>query len=845
MCVFARQNVTSDPPFSHLDLISCRNVLIYLATPLQKRVLPTFHYALNSPGYLVLGSAETVGDNAELFELVDRASKVYLKKQTHARPSVQFAAEGSRSFGTVAGHRPGTTSTSRNDLQREADRILLGRYSPPSVLVNASFDVMQFRGRTGLYLEAPSGEPTTNLLKMAREGLFVELRSALTDALKHGKVSRRTNVRLRSDGAYREVDLEVVPVQAPGGTDGCALVIFHDSAGADQVAASPAADAPSSQLAGDGEGAAADGRELVQLRQELAATREFLQSLVEQQDAANEELRSANEEILSSNEELQSTNEELETAKEELQSANEELTTVNEQLQHRNQELARATNDMTNLLASTNIPVVMVGGDLRIRRFTPPARLAMSLLPTDVGRSIGDIKPAVAVEDLEQVIERVVDRVSPIEREVRDREGRWHLLRVHPYRTSDHKIDGAVIVLLDIDQLKRAEQALLEGDRRKDEFLAMLAHELRSPLAPMRNAVEIMGLAEGDAETLTRANEVLQRQMRQMTRIVGDLVDVSRIAERKIELSVEKVTLRSVLETAVETLRPTLDASRHTLSLTIPPRPLYLDVDPVRLAQVFVNLLNNAVKFSKPRSAIEVIVEHGARESPGAGGRGSDETVVVRVRDHGIGIPPEILPRIFEMFVQGDQSLERVRGGLGVGLSLARSLVELHGGTIEARSVGRGKGSEFVVRLPLAAPPVESTPAPEPVRSAKDVAVGCRVLVVDDNADQAESLSMLLELLGYEVSVAHDGPSAVSAAASFLPDVALLDIGLPGMTGYDVARRIRAEPALAHVVLVAQTGWSQPEDRQRSLEAGFDHHLVKPVDVDELKRILLKTARRE
>src|SRR5262249_46872973 len=272
-------------------------------------------------------------------------------------------------------------------------------------------------------------------------------------------------------------------------------------------------------------------REITQLRQELTATKEYMQSLVEQQDAANEELRSANEEILSSNEELQSTNEELETAKEELQSANEELTTVNEQLQHRNLELTQVNNDLTNLLSSTNIPVVMVGGDLRIRRLTPPAKKAMSLLPTDVGRPIGDIKPAVQVPDLDALIEEVIETVQPRDREVRDRDGRWYELRVYPYRTADHKIDGAAGVLLDIDRRKRAEEAIKEADRRKDEFLATLAHELRNPLAPIRNAVEVLRLAGDDPAAHAHARDVLQRQVRQLSRIVEDLIDVSRIVE--------------------------------------------------------------------------------------------------------------------------------------------------------------------------------------------------------------------------------------------------------------------------------------------------------------------------
>ncbi|HEX7878926.1 MAG TPA: CheR family methyltransferase, partial [Candidatus Eisenbacteria bacterium] len=380
-CVFARQNVTSDPPFSHLDIISCRNVLIYLSTPLQKRVLPTFHYALNAPGYLLLGTAETVGENADLFELVDRSHKIYAKKGTAARLPLHYATEGMRGVDMPNTRRFGPLNQVPSDFQREADRMLLGRYAPAGVLINENLDILQFRGRTSAYLEPAPGEPTTNVLKMAREGLFMELRSALTEARKHQRAVRREKVRITADGQAHDVTVEVVPIKPPGAAEGCFLILFHDGEreGARGPSTVPQDKAsPGREMPDDGDAAS--------LRQELAATKEYLQSLAEQQDAANEELRSANEEILSSNEELQSTNEELETAKEELQSANEELTTVNEQLQHRNHELSRLNNDLTNLMASTHIPVVMVSSDLRIRSFTGPARKIMSLLPTDVGR---------------------------------------------------------------------------------------------------------------------------------------------------------------------------------------------------------------------------------------------------------------------------------------------------------------------------------------------------------------------------------------------------------------------------------------------------------------------------
>ena len=449
-CVFARQNVTTDPPFSHLDIVSCRNVLIYLATPLQKRVLRTFHYALDTPGFLILGAAETVGEHTDLFEAVDRGHRIYAKKQATVRHHPLPVPE-QRLQSTAATRRTSPPAPQARDFQKEADRILLGRYAPPGVLVDDNFEILQFRGRIGAYLEPPAGEPTHGLLKMAREGLFLELRNAVIEARKSGQTVRRGGIRVRSNDEVKEVDVEVIPVRQQG-AGSCYLVLFHESGDATdrRPVVVPARETTPAE----------DASEQVQLRQELSATREYLQSMIEQQDAANEELRSANEEILSSNEELQSTNEELETAKEELQSANEELTTVNEQLQRRNTQVDLANNDLTNLLSSTSIPVVMVGGDLRVRRFTEPARRTMNLLPGDVGRPLTDLNVATIVPDLDQIISDVIDRVQPYEREVRDRDGRWHMMRVHPYRTAENKIDGAVIVLVDVDMFHRSQEAL-------------------------------------------------------------------------------------------------------------------------------------------------------------------------------------------------------------------------------------------------------------------------------------------------------------------------------------------------------------------------------------------------
>jgi PAS domain S-box-containing protein len=370
---------------------------------------------------------------------------------------------------------------------------------------------------------------------------------------------------------------------------------------------------------------------------------------------------------------------------------------------------------------------------------------------------------------------------------------------------------------------------LKETDRRKDEFLAMLAHELRNPLAPIRNAVQIFRGKGLPVPELQWATEVIDRQVHQMTRLVDDLLDVSRITRGKVELRKELVDLGTVVSNAVEASRPLIEKWGHELTVTIPPQPIRLEADPTRLAQVFLNLLNNAAKYTDPGGRIGLSAER------------LDDHVAVRVKDNGIGIPIEMLPRVFDLFAQVDRTVERSEGGLGIGLTLVQRLVQMHGGTVEAHSDGPGQGSEFVVRLPTAKeiPTARAgTTGPEQLAAPS----GRRILVVDDNRDAADSLGMLLRMMGNEVHTAHDGLEAVGAAAAFHPDVILLDIGLPKMNGYEVARRIREQQSGQRVLLVALTGWGQEEDRRRTQEAGFDHHLTKPVEFNALEKLLAATS---
>jgi signal transduction histidine kinase len=380
--------------------------------------------------------------------------------------------------------------------------------------------------------------------------------------------------------------------------------------------------------------------------------------------------------------------------------------------------------------------------------------------------------------------------------------------------TLDHRVTERTNALL------ASDAQLRETNRRKDEFLATLAHELRNPLAPVRNAVQVLRLQGAATPEVQWASEIVERQVQAMSRLIDDLMDVSRINQGRIELRRERVDLASVLQDAVDTSRPLIDEFGHQLAVSLPPLKLPLDADPTRLAQAFMNLLNNAAKYMDRGGRIEVSV------------RREDNDVLVAVIDRGIGIAPDRLESVFEMFSQVETALERSRGGLGIGLSLTQRLIEMHGGSVRARSRGLGHGSEFLVRLPLAPMPVDEPTADPDPPAVSPVAPGAelRILVADDNKDAADTLAMLLQILGHRVRQVGDGEAAVDAVADFNPQVVLLDIGMPKLNGYEACRRIRTQPGGEAMTLVAVTGWGQADDRRRSQEAGFDQHLVKPVD---------------
>jgi two-component system CheB/CheR fusion protein len=596
--------------------------------------------------------------------------------------------------------------------------------------------------------------------------------------------------------------------------------------------------------------------------------------------------------------------------------------------------------------------IVMLGPNLRIRRFTPMAERLLNLIPTDVGRPVSDIKLNIDVPDLEELISSAMDTVSVHEREVQDRQGRWYLLRVRPYRTLENKIDGALIVLVDVDTLKRSQEMLRQqtellnqahepiimwelggpvsywnkaaeetygftreqaigrrahelllaspeydtyleelrgnghwtgelvqtrrdgqkiivesrmvvvtdtegrklvvqadrpiterketerilrnladdlvaADRNKDEFLAMLAHELRNPLAPLRNLVTVLKSGTADAPQKTRALDIMERQVCNMARLIDDLLDVSRITLSQIELRRSPVELVGLVQRVAEQYVAVTQAKQQTLRLSLPREALHVYVDEVRVEQIVGNLLDNAAKYTQAGGEIRVSVE---REGPPSVGSGAQQAVV-RVRDNGIGIAPDKLPHVFDLFMRATRSIDQQYGGLGVGLTLARRLTELHGGRVEAFSEGPGKGSEFVVRLPLA--PAHAQGAEAGSHEAQHVAVApCRVLVVDDNPDNVEATAMSLRLMQHDVQTAQSSRTALDIVGEFEPEVAVIDIGMPDIDGYELARRIREKDP--RVRLVGLSGYGHDEALRRARDAGFDEYVVKPASPEEL-----------
>jgi two-component system CheB/CheR fusion protein len=965
-CIFATHDLLFDPPFSDLDLISCRNLFIYFRPEAQNRLVPLFHFALRPGGVLLLGPSERVTGHESLFREVEGGHQIFRRREPTGALSTPFtlrrtgvSTRGSRSpAGERSRHTVGSPAGAEGRV-RELERVLLNEFTPPCVMVDDDHRIVHYQGRTGNYLEPASGRPSDALLDMARPGLRHHLRTALTEAAATGETVVRPGVMVETAEGWEHVDITVRPVKRDGDGANLYLVLFQAGAAPAQ-ARTPGGSGPAAGSAEEG-GEARENRVIEELELELHDMRDQLQATILEVETANEELRAANEELISMNEELQSSNEELQTAEEEAQSVNEELVTVNAELNQKIGQLKEVHSDLDNLFRSTQIATIFLDDRLNIRRFTPAAMEIFRLKDSDAGRPIRDItsrivgRPDLVLSD----VRRVLDTLEPVEREVwADEGGECYSMRIFPYRTVDDVIDGVALTFVNITRVKQlehekgrlaaivegmhdavvgrrpdgtitswnegasrlfgyapeeilgrsfsllvpedreeetrvaveevlrgdwtapiettrltragermdvsvnlapirdregevvaisetarditarivAERAVREAERRKDEFLTMLGHELRNPLGTIRSSVDILmrtGSAERGAEEAELV-EILDRQVGYLAALVDDLTDAARLTSGRFSLRLEPVDLWELVRKSAEDYRGFAERSGVELEADVPGGSLWLEADRTRLAQVLGNLLQNACKYAP--AGVRIVLE--ARREDGA--------VVVSVRDEGPGLEEDELEGIFGLFERGSRSRSVPPGeaGLGLGLPVARRLVELHGGTLRAASEGVGRGSTFTIRLPLTRTLTPESGAPRPGRAgaagaAGDGAPPRRVLVVEDNQDVAHTLERLLRTMGHEVFVAYEARSALALARDERPEVLLCDISLPGdMDGYGVARVLRGDPDTAGIRLVAVTGYGRDVDRDRAREAGFDEHLTKPVTADSLDRVL-------
>ena len=832
LCIFARQDVTRDPPFSRLDLISCRNLLIYLDEAAQRRILQVFHFALRPEGMILFGPAESIGQSSELFEKADTRVRLYRRRPGGAiRAPVRSPVAQNNAIEPPA-------RVEAESLAREADRWLLSRYAPPSLVVDEALNILQFRGRTGPYLEPVSGPPSFDLRRVLRPELLVELLPALREAGETNMPVHRDGLRL--DGAV-DVNIEVVPLTGSKDTP-CYLILFNDATDPGSAVrrhAMPAPSLPESEK---------DLR-IAQLQRELSAMRDYVQGAVEEHGNVTEALKSAHEEMLSANEEFQSTNEELETSKEELQSTNEELTTAIEELRNRNKELSVLNGELEKMrvvseraLAYADIiietvrePLAVLDNDQRVQRVNRSFAEDMDVQREDVeGRFLHEIQDGLwDLPELRQRLRAVLGDGQSIDnweiaREVPGRGRKVISLNAQRIPGDTERAELVLVAFDDVTDRANTTADLLANTRRKDEFLATLAHELRHPLTPIAHAIHLLQLGDTDAERNTLYGTI-DRQSQRLLRFVNELVDVARLGRNGMEITREPVDLIPIVREAVDTVHPVLQRHRHRFTLALPTSALRVNGDRGRLSQAVINLLENAAKFTPPGGEIGLTLE-----------RRGDEAMLT-VRDTGVGIAPENLERIFDLFTKSDTPVAHDTGGLGLGLSIVRGVLELHGGRVEARSKGVGTGSELIASLPALSDDEEAKPvseAPRRVRNRGAATKSKRVLIVDDHEEITTSVMRLARTWGHEVATASDAESAIALAKRFRPDCAVLDIGLPRQSGYELARRLREMFPGDRLRLIALTGYADENVRNASLDAGFDAYLVKPGDIGELEKLI-------
>ncbi len=923
MVVFAVHNIIKDAPFTRMNLIACRNLLIYLVPTAQSKALSLFHFGLKTGAVLFLGPSENSGELKDEFELIQDRWKIFRKRRdAKFLPSLRLPLSTGRSA------HWNLDSSKRDPGLPDLFSQILDEALPPSVLLSTDYMVLHTFGDVGKLLRVPKGAASLNIMEMLQGELRLAVGAALHRASRDKSPVTLSRVSFPVEDETMIFDVTVTPLPPTRRTGPHMLVRFEQTARHD--GSETRSDLGIEEAARD---------HISSLEAELRFAKENLQATIEELETSNEELQATNEELLASNEELQSTNEEL-------HSVNEELYTVNFEYQRKIEELTQLTHDMDNLLDSTDIHTIFLDENLRIRRFTPKMAAVFHIIDADLGRPIHGFMHSIQCADLTAKLAKVVDERRQYEEEVQNSEGETFLMRILPYR-GDPDQSGVVMTLIDVTNLKAAEsrfqsalevspngilmvssqggitqvnseveqifgysrselvgmpletliatemrdqhrsqreeyfqdpyvirrmgdlpyvwglhrdgrripldvhvrpiatphgkqaiasvvdvsrhqqleESLREQVTRRDRFLATLSHELRNPMGAILTAASVLNAPGAETPELDAACDVIRRQASRMSRLLDDLLDVARVTQGKITLRMELVDLVEACRNSVEAVRPMIEAHRHQCQTRYPEQPVWVRADRIRLVQVIENLLTNAIKYTDDTGLIEVVVSR----------RGS--RAIVSVRDNGRGMPPELIETIFDMFVQSDETLDRSDGGMGVGLTLVRSLLQMQDGTIEARSAGPGQGSEFVVELPLAEPPTARSTQLASARTG-DSTVSTRLILVEDDDDARDMLASLLRRYGQQVlATASDGLEGFDKIMQLRPEVAILDIGLPKLDGYALGRKLR-EQLGDQIYLIAVTGYGRNEDRETVIESGFDQHLVKPVEIKQLVRLL-------
>ena len=951
--LFASHNLLRDPPFSRLDLISCRNLLIYLNRDVQVRLLQMFHFALKPGGYLFLGSSESADSVSDFFVPVDKKNRIYRARPGSRQLSYQSpsnATFGARIPDTHRVKLPGKRHFSYAELHQRA----LARFAPPSVVIDREGHIVHMSEGATAFMRMTAGEPSRSLLNLVLPELRLELRSAIYQAAQSDTSVACRPIEVLDKKELGTIAMSVRPFRDDEAENDFLLVVFDRYTQAPDKVVVPRPNGSHDVV-------------LAQLEAELQRKREQLQETIENSEISTEELRASNEELQAINEELRSATEELETSKEELQSVNEELITVNYELKVKVEETGKANDDLNNLIASTDIATIFVDSGLRIKRFTPRAADLFSIIASDVGRSLLDLTHKLDYDQLAEDVRATFDTLRPVEREVKSNDGRCYIVRLLPYRTNEDRIEGAVMTFFDItarrqaeeqarasearmrmvaesandyaiitmdeegratswnkgaeqlfgytekemlghtldplfvsedreagvplDELRRAREdgraederwhlrkdgsrffcsgvttPLRNGDMHgyakiardvtarerqeqarehasmareqavrssaenaaalKDEFLAVMAHELRHPLNMININVELLTRMPElrHSPTFLRAASIIRNSVMSQAKIIDDLMDMSRVRTGKLSLTMAPVLPGMVVRGIVEVMRADPATQDIAIELSGEAEGLYVMGDAVRLEQVLMNLLSNALKFTPKGGRVEV---HLGRE---------ENQVRVDVVDNGQGIAPSFLPHVFDMYGQSVAVTTRSKGGLGIGLALVREIVALHGGRIEAFSEGVGKGARFSFWLPL----LDRNNAALPGEGGRceDSMAGLRILVVDDMEEMLLIFKSLLETSGAVVFEATSAKKGLEILGREQVDLLISDISMPEIDGYEFLRRVRSNPKLARLPAIAISGMRRDSDIANARTAGYSAHLGKPVSVERLAAIV-------